>query len=280
MSTTLYAGKDPAIYLSREDFNEYCQTAEIVASEAISDYLYKIKDTLATIKNSTISNGSERVIAEALSHRYQVEHVIKRLNFINVKDHTVQKPENFTGKYIDYTKDLLDSSEEVIENTIFILNSLKLALASVINDNNSTDTIYGDSYFREATKIHEKRTKLISKYFKHNNSSTKAEIGDLLKSLKDIPTIYSTMSSLPTVISEDKIRSINKLAEDVSGIIDLLLENTSTITDKSSSVRKDLVNGVYVAARQVELSSYLYTNVLFLSTAVLNLSETLLKLAK
>lgn len=269
---------------SQEQFNTYYQTASVVSLEALSDYFYKLKDAFSTIQSKVTDLNGDKIVSDTLSTRYETEHVIQRLKFVDLKDHLVQKPENFKGKYIDYIKDLILASNDVVNNTEATLNNLKLAISSFINEyaEDKINTLYGNVYFKDAEKITVKYTKEIAQYFPKADTSSKAEINDILKSLNDIPVIYNSITTLEKSINETKLKNISKLANEASELVDLLLEQnkTSSVLLRNDATKKDLVNAIYISAKQVELVSYLYSNAIFFYSSFKKLSDFLIEKSK
>lgn len=271
----------PRVQISTEAFHQYHRTAEVVSMEAISDYLYKLKDGFVTLKAILVSD-QDKVLTQALTTRFETQHVVKRLKFIDIKDHTVQIPENFKGKYIDYAQDLLQAATTLVPNTLTTLNNLKLAVASFINEytEDKMHSLYGVAYFKEAEKLTEEIRKDIAKYFPKQTNATKAPIGSVLKTLSDITPLYETVQKLEAVINLDTIEQVNRLALDCSDLVDVLIEqNTkSGVLLKNNATKKELVDIIHITARQVELVSYLYGNAVFFYSSFKRLSELLVEL--
>lgn len=269
---------------SQEEFKDYYNKVVVISSEAMSDFFFKLKDSFNTIQTTLLNIDRDKAALDTLSTRFETEHVISRLKYIDIKDELVDKPENFKGKYVDYIKDLISSSDEVLKNTESTLNNLKLAISSFINEytEDKVHTLYGGIYFKEADKIVDKHQKEISKYFPKANSSVKAYLGDLLKSLNDVPNIYSSIQTLEEIINERKIDDISKLANEASSLVDVLIEQnkTSGILLKNNTVKKELVDALHIAAKEVEFLNYLYSNIIFFYASFKKMSDILLAKGK
>lgn len=266
--------------LSQEQFNAYYQTASVVSMEAISDFFFKLKDSIATINNSLFTLDEDKSLTEVLSTRFETEHVAKRLKMTNLKDHTVLIPEHFSGKYVDYIQDLTLVTSEATKNVDQTLSSLKLAISGFINEysEDSVTTLYGGVYFKDAEKLLTRHTAIISKYFKKNTNSVKSRVGDVLISFTDIPDIYKGLVTLDGVLGVAKIKEISKVANEASELVDVLIEQNrnSQILLKNDHVKKELMNALYIGAKQVEFVAYLYSNILFLHKAVKALSDLMI----
>lgn len=265
--------------LTLEQFVERYSTSVVISEENLSDYLYKIKDTFTNVYNKLSSSVNDKVVIDTISTKFETLHKLKRVKFIDIKDYITSKPENFRGKYIDYTLDLINSSRIVSENTEITLNNLKLAVSSFINEysDNKVITIYGSTYFKEANKIIETNKKDIAKYFPDSNSSSKAYIKDILKTNNDIEILYKNIEILDSIINLSKINYIAKLTKECSELIDsLITQNTKTnMLSRNNNIKKELVSAIYVSAREVELLNYLYANIIIFYGVFKNLIEDL-----
>lgn len=95
--------------MSVENFVDLYNNSSVVATEAISDYLYKIKDTFTNLSNSIVLGDNDKLALDVLNSRFELEHVIKRLKMSDIGSYSVEKPENFKGHYKDYTPSLIDA---------------------------------------------------------------------------------------------------------------------------------------------------------------------------
>jgi len=278
----LFAGEElPVLKLSTEEFRGYYNTASVISLEAVSDFFYKLKDTFATLGSTVAKLDNDKIVTDTLATRFETQHVVKRLKLVELRDEMVLKPENFKGKYVDYAAELISASDLLIANTEESLHNLKMAVSSFINEysEEKVSTLYGISYFKQAEKISETARKDIAKYFPSSNSTVKAYVGDLLKSLSDVEQLYNDIQKLDGIINLSKINHISKLANEVSDLIDILIDqNTkSGVLLKNDSTKKELVNAVHIVAKEVELVSYMYSNCIFFYSAIKSLSEVILK---
>lgn len=263
--------------LSVENFREYYANANTISEEALSDYLYKIKDMLSTTYDRINGNTNDKITIDTVSTKYEVLNKLKRIKFTEIKDIFTSKPENFRGKYIDYVSDLINVSSEIASNTEFTLDNLKLAIAGFINEYSEDKiiTLYGSSYFTNAEKLTEKHKKEITKYFPDNNSSTKAYVSDLLKTTNDIDSIYKFIVTLDETLNYDKLMKISKLTNDCVLLLENIIEQQakSNILSKTDSVKKDLIRAIHITATEVEFLSYLYSNIVMFYGTFRNLTK-------
>lgn len=267
---------------STEDFRGYYQTASIISTETLSDYLYKIKDIFSITFNRLSNSINDQVVIDTTSTKFETIYRIKRIKFIDLKDHITSKPENFRGKYIDYSVDLINVSKIMIENTELTLNNLKIAISSFINEysENKVSMFYGVTYFKETEKIIEKNRKEINQYFPDKTGTTKAYIGDVLKTTNDIESLYKNIEILDTILNISKIDYISKLTNECIAIIDVLIEqNTkSNILSKNNNIKKELISSIYISAKEVEFLNYVYANAIIFYSSFKNLTQDINKI--
>ena len=261
----LFSDKEQiALNFSMEEFRGHYQTAKVVSSESLTDYFYKVKDIFSTVFNNLSGAVNDKIVIDTTSTRFETLARVKRVKFIDMKDYITSKPENFHGKYVDYTLDLLNASKVLVENTESTLNNLKLAISSFVNEysENKVATLYGAVYFKEAEKLVEENRKDISRYFVGSNGSTKAYIRDVLKTTNDIETLYKNIEVLDSTLNLSKIEYIAKLTNECVSLIDTLIDqNTkSDMLSKNDSIKKELISAIHISAREVEFLNYLYAN--------------------
>ena len=274
--------QQPSVTFTLEQFRNYYQTAKVVSTENLSDYLYKVKDTFNTAQKR-FDSDYDKLGVDVQKSRFEVEHVIKRVKFNNLKDYLVSKPENFKGKYVLYIKDMLETSETLLPSTVKTLTTLKLTIASFINEYKESEifTLYGADYFQSAKDNTEQSVKTISKYF-HKDNSTKAHVGEVLRTFNDVPDIYDTVDSVSRILTIDVVKQINKMADEASGLVDNLIEQNGKtgLLVKNDTAKKELIDALYTSAKQVETVSYLYANLIQFYAAYKKLGDLILDFSK
>ena len=281
----LFDNQSPAtLQLSTEQFNEYYQNSVVISQESLTMFFNQIKDSVNTI-NAVIFDGTkQRAVIDALSKQYQTEHAVKHLDYVYTREEYVPIPENFKGKYVDYLDDLINTSSVMVQDTYKTLDNLKLAVSSFINEysENKVHTLYGVSYFKASQKLIDKHTNDIKKYFPAKTNAVKAPIGSVLKSLKDVEELYGKIQTLNTFINDKTIQELQKQSNDVVALIDALIEQNirSGILLKNNDSKKQLIDAINTAAREVEFVSYLFSNTVFFYSAFQKLSEKLIELSK
>ncbi len=276
------ATPNPPISFSLEQYNVLINSSQVISQESLTDYFYKLKDIFSTAFKGLTAQGTDTLVREVESNKFEILHKVKAIKFIDAKAYMTSKPENFKGKYVDYSLDLINSSNIILKDTESTLNNLKMAVASFINEysEDKVFTLYGATYFTRSSKLMEEHRREIAKYFPLSNGSTKAYISDVLKTFNDLESIYKNIDVLGTTLNLTKINFIAKLTVDTSELIDSLIDqNTKTnVLARNSEVKKELINAIHTTAREVELLNYLYANAIMFYGTFKNLTDDLSKM--
>jgi len=268
----------PTQVKSLEEFVAFYNSSTVVSAESLDSFFSKLKDTFHSAKRTVTS--SEAIVNNLLLTRFQTESAIKDINYIDFKETTVEVPENFKGKYIDYLKALLEIAETLNSTTTNTLNHLKLSISSFMNEykEDKVFTLYGTSYFQETEKELKENKKLLKPFFPTDSRSVKAKVSSVLYTLKDVPELYNKAQELEKLITFEDIKKANRLASEASDLIDVLIENNknSSVLLKNNQTKKDLIFAIQIAAEQVEFQNYIYANMTFLYAAIQKLSEAIL----
>jgi len=267
------------ISLEREIFLQHIENSKTISTENLFDFLYSIKDTFINIANKITGNINDKITLDVVSNKYETLNKIKRIDFVKAKDHIVSKPENFEGKYIDYTLTLINSARVISEDTEKTLNNLKLAIGGFINEyrENKALTLYGDIYFKKTEKLIESHRKDIVVFFPHKNLNTKTTLNKVLKSLNDIEPLYKNIEILDSTLNFTRLQFITKITNECAELVDSLIElNTkNNILEKNNHIKKELIKAISISAREVEFLNYIYSNIYIFYGVFKNMIEEL-----
>ena len=264
------------VHLNQESY----RNAEVLSLESVTDYLAKTKDLFHSFQTTVFDFASDQALHDATSTRHETLAVVKRLQFADIAEEVVTKPEKFQGKYLPYLKDLIEVAKVSVPDTYQLLNNVKLGMASFINEytEDGVLSVYGTEYAKDSAKKTQQGKKVISSYFPENKSTFKARVKDVLRNLAEVEGIYSQINELEATISHSKVQEISKLADDVSDMVDILIEQNSKsgILLRNTEAKKDLTDMIHTAAESVRFTSYLYANTLYFYKALQSLSEAIL----
>ena len=265
---------------SIEEFVEHYTVTRVVSEEAISDYLYKVKDVLSSLYNKTFNGDIDALAVDAVKQRFESEHVTKRLEWSKVSVYTVGKPDGFIGKYLPYTNDLTEMARLTSDSALLVLNQIKVTVGSFINNGVNTGVLEGSSVFREVKRNNDLIQKTLSKYFNSSNHATKVEIRKLLNNLNDVKLINENVTKLGGTIDKTKADEISRLTQEAADYVDMLInqENINSMLTRNNNIKTDLVNAVAIASKAVELYGYVYGQLLFLYKGVHDLNAEMIRL--
>lgn len=267
--------------LSHESMAARIQSAQVLSLEAVSDYLARSKDLFGGVISQTYDVGTDKAALEATSRRHEVLSILKRLHFSALAEETVTKPEKFQGKYKDYLHDLISVCDKSVPDTIELLNALKMAISGFMNEysEDGVVTIYGSHRKETSSRLTDQGLGALKVYFPEAKATFKARVKDVLKNLGDVESLFNDVKKLDAVCNFDTIKKIQKLAKEVSEMVDLLIEqNTKTgLLLNNDSAKKELMAMIDVAAHSVSFVGYLYANTLYLYNALKSLSEKIVE---
>ena len=280
----LFTGIEPVkVHYSAEEFVDYYAKANVVACEAVTDYLFAIKDKVNTLVTGTFSN-TDVTLLDATANRFQVQSILKRVHFSELAHEVVATPERFHGDYVPYLRAMVEVTAEAVPEVTQLLNNLKLAISGFINEYSEDGvlSVYGKSYALSSEKLLNKQKEKISKFFPVNKSNASARIKDVISKNSDIDTIFNESKQLEANINHAKLKDIIKLSKEVSEMVDVLIEQNSKsgILLKNDAAKRDLVEMIHTGATGVEFISYLYANAVYFYKALKSLSDKVLVVGK
>lgn len=281
MSKLFSPQEELKIAIDRTNFATYYKTASFVATEAVGDYLAATQDVFANTTAKLFDYRSDQAFIDCTENKYRVKEVLKRIQFSDLAPHVVQTPEKFKGEYLDYVQDLITASEFVFPNTVKVLDDLKMAIASFINETNVDGvlTIYGYAPTKKVGELMEREREKIADHFRGGKSTYRAKVSEVVRSKSDIERLLDRLAELHKVANLDQIESIHKLAKGVAEMVDdLIKQNTKTnLLTNNSTGKTELIEMLEIGSFAVESCSYLYANTMYLYNAFRALSEAVLE---
>lgn len=267
--------------ISTEDFVSYHKVTKVVATEAVKDFFSQVKDTLANGYDRLLDPSKEKVMIDASSSKYEVLNICKRIETAHIAHELVITPERFKGQYTKYLEDLVKASEDMVPDTIKLLENIKLAVAGFVNEYSEDGvlSIYGVAYAKTSEGKRKKYQSQLAKYFPHTKTTSKANAKEVVRSVNDMKFIYDRLPMLSASISQEKLEHLQKLTKDVSDMVDVLIDQNSQsgIMVKNSGAKQDLVDILHIGAKNVEFCGYLHANAMQFYTAVRSLSDVIIK---
>lgn len=265
---------------SLEQFKNLYINSSVISTESISNFFYKIKDTFHNFTSKFSFDSEEKAVKDVISNKFEVIHIANKVKMNDFRHEVISKPEGFTGLYVEYLDDLLNVTKLTHESLTKSLDTLKMGVGNFINEyqEDKVDNFYGYHYFKEGSKVIDENNKLISSYFKKNTDKVKTTPNEVLRSLKDVELLFSKLDELSFILNKDSIASILKEVNNISELIDVLLEQnmkTNTLS-KNDTTKKEMIEAIEQTARSVEFYTSLYAQLLFFCNAFKSLTDALI----
>lgn len=255
------------------------QSLEVISTESVNSFLSSVRDSLYGISR-LLDNSTEKFFKEIDSRRFETLTKCKELKFVNIKHSLVTVPEQFSGYYLPYLKDVNSVSDILITRIDNLTTNLKFNLANFINENidKTTTELYGQIEFNNATKELIKDKKLIASYFKNNQNKVKSQIGDVLHNLGEVDNLFNELDKLKIVYTNEVVSNMEAKVRSVTSLVDALIDvNIKTnVLNRSSELKKELILAIDVTAESVEYYNAMFANVIFFCKAFSDLQTSLL----
>lgn len=268
--------------LTLEQHLDIFRTLSVVSTEAISDYLFKVKDKLSNLYNKVLNDDIDTLALDALANKSELEHVSKRVKMSNLGVYTVNKPEGFRGFYLEYLENLATCALLASDNATNGVEQLKVSVGKLINDSvdNEVDMLFGRHLYKEIDKDTDYIQSTLAPYNKGGND-TRIEIKKLIRNLNDVPKMNAKVLELGGVINSINANEIQRKVGEAIEYIDALVaqESTNSILDTNKGIKKDLTEAIYSVSKAVEMYGFIYSSLLFYYKGHKNLSDEIIRVA-
>ena len=206
-----------------------------------------------------------------------LDHTLRNVSYIDIRDMLVPIPENFVGNYLEYSTQLTTLVRSVNTNIEPLIKDYKVLISSIIN--NGGDSVILKDYNDLYSTAKQNKAIINSSLagFLTGRAST-AKIGNLLHNLNQLTNLDRSVFSL---LSEIKVNEIVKLNKDVDQIHQLLEMLVDAINNKEVVLNKndvlDIGNGAFILASYLEAIAMLYYSVNVFINRVKDLYTTVIK---
>ena len=273
---------DPPYTLTQSacQFKQMYASSSVVSTESISLFFAKVQDSFSDALDSVVS-PKEQYVLEALSQKRVALLQAKQVKFQDFSHEVVSKPELFQGYYTDYLKAMLLCVQEVAKKTEHLIETLRMTVATFINEysDDKVDQIFGAIVYQNATKSLPDYKSQLTKFTKAPSGKFKTKAGDVLKSLQDIPTLFSQVELIESVFSKEGVARIQQQVHAVSELIDSLVEVnlTSGVLTRSEHSKQKLIEAIHITAQYVEYYHVLLAQWVLYCKAFNELTQALIK---
>lgn len=204
----------------------------------------------------------------------------KALHFDELAPVILPVPEGFTGIVSDYQDTILAALEYVKKTSIEAVNDFYVELAAVVSNKNMKiglrDTTAGT---KELTKSRELEIEAVSAFFnKASNVSTqtyKTAVGQHA----NLPEIFKKEAQIKDKLEGVKPQELNKRVKDISHVMDTLIKHVEQghVEQLSPEVVRNLAEGMYEIANQVEFVAVTYYRAMALLTSIEGIRASMIK---
>jgi len=250
----------------------------IVASTTIPSFIAGIKERSTKTFNqftgmsnlfSSLMNGFNRNIKEK---------DLDNLNFVAFSTVLITVPEGFSGNLAMYSKVCTEVYSRIVPASIQYLDEFNRSLGIIINNKEERTAIksYHDLYM-SYKKLREDSQNLTNSFFEKTTKS-KATVGDVLSSKKDIISLLENIKSLETQVKSTNIKAIVNSVHETNDYLNMLnntLKNDPGIK-MSSQVIELLSEGSYECAMYFEYLGSLFYDV----DVLINITKELMEKVK
>lgn len=250
--------------ISVETYKDYFLSTDYIVTEDLTDFFVKIKSIFSDAIDKITFAYNDKMTYDINKDKIIYLHAINKIKFTDIAPKLISKPNNFKGYYIEYLNDLYSYMNTQLGNIFTTIEKLKYFISYYINEYKSDvfDVNTSLTYFKNIEKQVEKTNKEISSYFKANDHSTKDEFKRLYKTLNDVNVIYKLIENFDKFNLDSNIKIIEKESKNCMELVDTLIDNNLKARGKliNDEVKKNLTFATYVTAKQIEIISYLFAN--------------------
>ena len=206
-----------------------------------------------------------------------LEHTLRNVSYIDVRDALIPIPENFVGNYLDYASRLIVLVRDANKDIEPLLKDYKTLIGSIINNGGSAIILKDyNALYQEAKKSKENIDSVLRDFL--SGKKTVDKLGNVLYNLNQLSTLDKSIFSLLSEIKVNDIVKLNKDVEDIHHMLGILLEDIGNqkiiLNQKDVS---DIGNGAYELASYLESIAILYYSVHIFVNRVKDLYTTVIK---
>lgn len=265
--------------LSQNEFIRRHKVSAVISTESVSTFLGQFKDTVSNLVSVVTLQSPDKVVSDVIGVKHQTLAKAKEVSFANFRHVVISKPESFKGVYTDYLGDLTQTAQAVFLTVNASTDRLKMLLASFINEytDQTAETVYGHHLFVKETKELETLKKIMGGYFTAASNKSKTTPDEVLKSMNDFAKLFDQLSELGRVLTEDRLKQIDRDSKNLVEMVDLLIEHNikSNILSKNNTAKKELMECIHATAQQIEFFNALFAQLMFFCGAFKGLTTAL-----
>jgi hypothetical protein len=264
---SLYTQKDtPLTALSAESFMLYHGASSRITLESANTFLGQSRDVFVSFTGAFSTEENQRMVTDATKDKFEVLARAKEVRFVDFRHTFISKPEGFKGLYMDYLDDLFTSSVTVCGLIAQSTDRLRMQLSTFINEykDDEVGTIYGYLYFKKDIIELNKIKARMKAYFGAGSNKSKTTPDEVLRSLEDLPKLYTKLELMSTVLSHSSLKKTERDVKGLSEMVDMLIEHNvnSRVLNNNNEAKQQLMECIHITAQIVEYYNALYAQML------------------
>ncbi len=202
--------------------------------------------------------------------------------YMDIRPLRVYTPEGLNSHYAAYSKTLLASAQYASKVLQDSLNPYSTFLSKILtNTGDRIGTQLFDADYAAMQKRREGLTADMSKCFKPGSTKTESTLGDVVGRNADWADLFKDADSITSFITSVDRKVLNRKVEDCVALVNKLQEQikAGTFGDVSPQVVKNLAEGAYQIASELEFFALVYYRVLVfnecLNSSIAYITKTL-----
>lgn len=195
---------------------------------------------------------------------------IEKQQYTNIAPLAAYVPEGLGVSYLSYMKELLPAVEHAAK-IMDVMNNYTMYLGTLINNRDAVfETKSMDSMFLVLNAEREKTLKEIGGCFINGVTKSEVTIGKVVDRNGDWEKVFKELDTMTLLINKVDRKVLNKKIKETSDMLDIIInkikrDEFSNLTPQNI---KNLSNGCYAVAKELEYFSVVYYRVLSLVTTV------------
>lgn len=272
---------------NKENSNDLRLTMETIALEAsvLSNMVQTVKKLFPSlIEGVSGSFTSVKNLEKVeLTHSSLQKDVIKKLgstSYMDLDKLKVAVPEGFDADYItalDVCSQALDYMEFIKE---VVIKDFRIYVSTFISNKDSKISTK-DITYKNATNAEKAKqlNEIFSTLYKANSFSIESTYFKLVKRNADVETVFSLHNKIVARLKAFDLQYVKSEIEDIVSLIDVIIKqvNEDKIESISPEAVKNIAEGTYSLAKQVETVSACYFRISTITVSIDNFTQTMNK---
>lgn len=258
---------------------EYISMEASVLSNMVDTIKGIFPEMLSNLK--TAFNSTEELpkieIKMSGEHKFIVNE-IKAFPFSEYGELSTVVPEGFHGNYLDYMKVLIHSTDVLRAVPEKIIKPYYVYLSVFLSNKDAKkSTTDNEAFYKGVRAGREKLNHEIGRFFNDSDPTSKLRINKLIHNSSGIKDMFEFSELLKKQVDKVDISELNKTSRQCMDLLDIIMKQIKegTIANVTPETTKNLANGAYEIARELEFFSVVYFRIITALSTVDNFATRL-----